>query len=104
MNNKHTPTPWVYMSTKGIYLGCDENQKMAYAIESPSGNSWVLQLDREANAEFIVRAVNAHDELLRACNALVECQGEKAPTAFNMKFDSAVQKARDAIAKAEAKQ
>lgn len=100
---KHTPTPWKYGSTKGIYLGTDPDQKRRYAIESPSGNSWILQLDDKANAEFIVRAVNAHEDLLEACKALIDCQGERVPTAFNIRYDRAVQMAWAATTKAEGK-
>ena len=57
----------------------------------------------EANAEFIVRACNAHDELLEACkdalNLLEECP---TVTRESIPYDSTMwqQKLRAAIAKA----
>jgi hypothetical protein len=67
---EHTPTPWAVEDT-----GC--------GIEIVSGNFVVAEIlpadgkdptdqDR-ANAAFIVRACNAHDELVRALEAIAEC-------------------------------
>lgn len=53
----------------------------------------------EADAEFIVRACNAHDDLVNALNGLVDCisetRGQNATAALNA--------ARAALAKADAK-
>ncbi len=60
----HTPTPW------------NLNPKAVLVIESEGitvascGNANVIRDQWEANAAFIVRAVNAHDELLRVVKAL----------------------------------
>jgi len=43
----------------------------------------------------------AASELLKVCYALIDCQREKEPTAFNMRYDRAVQNARTALAKAK---
>lgn len=63
---KHTEGPWIYKSTKGIYLGVDEEQKRKYAVESPSANSWIVQVDNEANARLIAAA----PEMLRELKGL----------------------------------
>ena len=59
----HTPTPWrssfpSYVIGGGIKI-C---QLKGIYINNPN---------READAEFIVRACNSHDELLEACEKLV---------------------------------
>ena len=48
----------------------------------------------------LARLIAAAPELLRAARALVDCQHESAPTAFNARYDTACQDARAAIAKA----
>lgn len=63
---KHTPTPW--------HINHDRNEQPN--IYGPTNDDWVavcphqcvqqLQVIANANAEFIVRACNAHDELLEA--------------------------------------
>ena len=53
--------------------------------------------EQKANAAFIVRAVNCHNELLEACRAVV-CMGSHSP------FDTASMIAKTAIAKVEASQ
>lgn len=59
-DTKHTSTPWLVAG---------------HLIVSESGTSIaeIRPLRAEANAEFIVRAVNAHDALLDACKAIHEC-------------------------------
>lgn len=49
----------------------------------------------KANAQFIVRAVNAHEELLQACKTLID------PKSHGTLFRYAVELAEKAIAKAE---
>ncbi len=85
----HTKTPWKYNEGRETIEA--EGRDIAYL--NPT--------DSDANAEFITRACNAHEELLEAVEALVDCQREKDPTAFNMRYDKACQQARKAIAHAE---
>ena len=64
---RHTPTPWRY-GKKSLYF--------AEGIFGPKQNgrdaNWIADTDcgndkeREANAQFIVTAVNCHDEMLAA--------------------------------------
>ncbi len=62
----HTPTPWQCATTKGgipaIY-GSRRHSPVCYFGQGIDETLSVLPGDK-ANAEFIVRAVNAHDELV----------------------------------------
>lgn len=55
--NKHTPGPYRYDDTWGIVYG-DDDKEMAACHSN------------KADAAFIVRACNAHDDLLAALEAL----------------------------------
>ncbi len=73
---KHTPIPWTCdyddQDHTGIGIADDE---MMIALVAPKGGP--DELDK-ANAEFIVKAVNCHDELVAACEntaaSLAICQ------------------------------
>lgn len=59
-----------------------------------------------ANAQFIIRAANSHDDLVAACEALVKF---RRPTkrdwdngAVRDEFDAIVEAAKDALKKAKA--
>lgn len=56
-NTKHTPTPW-WHTQSGIVVG--DGRIITDCQESAPFD------DMKANAEFIVRAVNVHDELVAA--------------------------------------
>lgn len=58
---KHTPTPW------DVRLSADLEHRLIYAPEAREG---VALAFTEAEATFIVRAVNAHDVLVEALTAL----------------------------------
>lgn len=49
---KHTPTPWKVGSDSSIY--------------GDEGHYFVATTQKRSDAEFIVRAVNSHDDLLQA--------------------------------------
>ncbi len=81
---KHTPTPW-YISTvsTGLIRTEDNSEVIDYKIKHSLSDYESVQigqigyvfLDNEtskANAEFIVRAVNTHNELLEACKLALE--------------------------------
>lgn len=63
--NKHTPTPW-YLSP----ISCDVWANPGFTICEvyPSGHETE---EKKANAEFIVRACNCHDELVIALDDCV---------------------------------
>jgi hypothetical protein len=68
----HTPTPWrVYKTTNGrLLLGIGDAD--AGGITDAEFGLWRSEPERSANAAFIVKAVNSHDDralLIRAfCN------------------------------------
>lgn len=76
MSAEHTPTPW---TCKFLFQGSHTPKRAD--IKGPPGHRevaavyWhVVDSDHEtamANAEFIVRAVNAHDALVEALQAVV---------------------------------
>lgn len=65
----HTPTPWkAFRSTDGhVYIGIGD--KDGGGIADAGFGMWRDGPEREANAELIVRAVNAHDELIECVKA-----------------------------------
>lgn len=94
--SKHTPTPWK-MVDKGLVKG-----KLEFDLyyNAPNGSCCLgaIRVPEEANAAFIVRACNSHDELLEAfkkiadsCEILFKQNG----------FDFHLSFLKDAIAKAE---
>ncbi len=58
MTQKHTPTPW-----EVSYYDYDNNGPI-YCIENVTRST--TPEEHKANAEFIVRACNAHDDLVEA--------------------------------------
>jgi hypothetical protein len=62
---KHTPTPWWRGTTVKEGLGKD-----GIGIVDGSGKAIALvstrRMDGEANGEYIIQAVNAHEDLLKA--------------------------------------
>lgn len=113
MKTQHTPTPWAMhpIYTKGILTHWGINGVTNTETMFTSGR--IVDVPRnapnhdgptqEANAEFIIRAVNAHNELLQACKfALGQLEGCKPLSgvhAGSLKADIEIIKA--AIAKAE---
>jgi hypothetical protein len=59
---KHTPTPW---NGSNDIWSINSTQRVAQAFG-------LDVIERKANADFIVRAVNSHEELLAACKASLQ--------------------------------
>lgn len=55
---KHTPTPWRYEASTKTIRSVPANYWLA------TMDSWDGAIDNEANADFIVKAVNNHDPLI----------------------------------------
>jgi hypothetical protein len=79
MINKHTELPWEYKK-----LICNESKnetRIVYTISIPSNNPgariWIGDINKENNAEFIIRACNLHYELLEALQYLLEARHMK---------------------------
>ena len=99
---EHTPVPWeAHGTNKGIEIG----------TQHIGGSHWVI-CDIAApqasvawpNAEFIVRAVNCHEDLVTALSGLFEhcamVHKHWGENANQKEADAAIQAARDALAKA----
>jgi hypothetical protein len=60
----HTPTPWIW-----------DGDPFSPTIHAPQSQTCICELDtndqRQANAQFIIRACNSHDALLEACKTIV---------------------------------
>lgn len=116
MDAKHTPGPWELSTLNGRVPAVREikrpfGEASCYesSVRSVSGEH-VCKLDfgygrawDAANAEFIVRCVNSHDELLAALKAIVAVLQKEAPgTPLNHhRYDAIGAQALKAIAKAE---
>jgi hypothetical protein len=105
MSEQHTATPWNLelrtLFNGGTYLG----NVVDAAGETIRVTGFALSsgLVAEANAAFIVRAVNAHDDLVNAAKAvLAEREGE-IPTAGWLKDSHDSRKALSDLAAALAK-
>lgn len=66
-STQHTPTPWEIHNRPNGSLWITNNGRTVYDSEAP--DVWPLS---PANAAFIIRAVNAHDELVAALSGLLE--------------------------------
>lgn len=62
---EHTPTPWTF---DGTYVVAKFGPTVADCAKSPS-MGWG---ERRANADFIIKACNAHDELVKALRDILE--------------------------------
>lgn len=107
MSEKHTPGPWTVRRSRGV-MGVSVER---WAIDGPpqglAGRWWVCTAESdeptdEANAEFIVRACNSHDDLLAALKELLEDPDYQIAIGGNPRaVDAMLARARAAIAKAE---
>jgi hypothetical protein len=102
---KHTPTPWIV--TNGVQIWRDGHSSLASPRICSLANAAqpVEQLTAEemaANAAFIVRAVNAHEELVAAARALLDRLDDITTDAFSKGGEAVEREAlRAALAKAE---
>lgn len=115
---KHTPTPWgaghlsdpthscdcPYIFGNDDRMGCVATVAVAKDGD-PTATEYPDKAEAAANQAFIVRAVNSHDDLLAACQALpLDCEfTDAADFKDNSRaFLAAIRLARAAIAKATA--
>jgi hypothetical protein len=99
----HTPTPW-----KHVYERILDSKGMPVSLyhEDPDGRTpsgEALEQIR-ANAAYIVRAVNAHEELLEAAKDALEGLACYSPTQWARPYvpePQRIEKLKQAIAKAE---
>jgi hypothetical protein len=98
--SKHTPLPW-----KMRQLG-----KTRCVIEGPGEDCCIAMMTRwlppfdaaeqKANADFIVKACNAHDELVEALRAMIVLENER-DWPMNQQWGQAILTAQAVLAKAE---
>lgn len=73
---KHTPTPWRIEQHPNPKMGFgiygNERSPISAVYLFPSGETEICNYLTEANAELIVRAVNAHDDLVAALEKLTK--------------------------------
>lgn len=87
MQAAHTPTPWVNQSDRTIiggdgYTVATVDQAYAFAANWTGAEIERPEIEAAANAAIIIRAVNAHAELLAACLAALDfitAGGQGAP-------------------------
>jgi hypothetical protein len=100
---EHNPLPWYVKDGKGIMLGSSGKKDSIFICDRSAG-TWVAELpagkESQANAEFIVTAVNSHDDLIAALEQFVDASREQDQTALAMRIDVARQRAERALAKA----
>ncbi len=81
-----------------IYV-CDDKGHKHIIAETYSRTAEKTFHPARANAEFIVRACNAHDDLLEACEAVVSAYEDGEPSKDNLRTN--LPKIRAAISKAK---
>ena len=64
---KHTKTPWkVFYAKSNDDLIIGVGEETGEGIIASNGSFWGTDSEAKANAEHVVKCVNAHDELLEA--------------------------------------
>lgn len=76
MNAKHTPTPWTLSDKRPCEIYGHEDGDRVMLVEAFSGS--IDPKEAKANVAFIVRAVNAHDELLATLEAYTNSEYAKS--------------------------
>lgn len=69
MKKKHTPIPWHHDPEVPRYVYANRDKGPCIAAMQYVNDS---EEEAQANAAFIVTAVNSHEELLRACKAALD--------------------------------
>lgn len=112
---EHTPTPWRVMPkapSGGVYITGDETfqfdgrvcqQHVALTTKNYGDNTSSVRIGREeANAAFIVRAVNSHQRLVEALGEVMEwIDNWSPPFADDDEWPDTEEKARAALRAAE---
>ena len=93
----HTATPWFYtFDGREVYI-VDTHGDTVLDLGTQLENS-VAAHDLEANAKFIIRACNAHDELVAALDFLVKSV-EPILTNRGFGYFGAIERAQKILAK-----
>ena len=94
----HTPTPWYAYETISDNYSILSCQLKKNGLKTDIAH-YVLKED----AEFIVRAVNAHDELVEACKGAIEQMEGFLSDGVSLGMAVKIQQIKQALAKAEEK-
>lgn len=102
----HTPTPWCIsygqdQKTGEVaeYVSAEGRNMHGIKLATPwVEDAWDEDPEAKANARFIVKAVNSHDELVAALEGLVT-PDNSLPLTANA-YDNAIDNARQALATA----
>ena len=98
VNPQHTPTPW---TTDGVAIWNEIGNVVAASVSTADTRLYHTKTDYKqasVNAAFLVRAVNAHEELLDAVKMALDAElslAARIPRPLRIKF------LKQAIAKAE---
>jgi hypothetical protein len=97
-DTKHTPTPYFVSERDGVDINFIHPNKREYMV----ARAFVgIKNDAEANAAFIVRACNCHDELVEALEKLLDLDWQiLAQCDRDNSVNPRLAKARSALAKA----
>lgn len=96
MSDRHTAGPWTYREI-------DPEDKSWGACEILSGDNFVsTHVCSVENAAFIVRACNAHADLVRALKGLLDCAGEELSNASDEMLLDGVGNGPDDLTKEQA--
>jgi len=106
----HTPVPWKIGAREilygEMYIGVDAASRSiakmtgGYYTRPHRPESKATIAENTANAEFIVRAVNSHDDLLAACRVAQDLTDKWKRTEHGADFNEVDSVLRAAIAKA----
>lgn len=102
----HTPTPWSIEDGEHGSITLSGGHHIAdipyWDEPGKPQDGWSTQGEAIANAAYIVRAVNAHEELLDACKTVVaHFEDVRKRATFKVAEPEYVTKAKQAIAKVE---
>lgn len=100
----HTPTPWIVdYNGQSLEIAANPNESIAMVHNTDGPDDEICQGVPDlsmANAQFIVRACNAHDQLLEACKmALVQIRQDNEERHADLRLTQ--QQVEAAIALAE---
>lgn len=108
----HTPTPWMvsHADVAGpaqqlVWIDAEvaPSEGIADLYHRTKDGEFVVKRDAEANAAFIVRAVNAHDDLVAALRQIIEAEDSYREYVGDLKIDDpladAVKAAKTLLAK-----
>ena len=88
MTTQHAPTPWKLGGASG---------RMITTPEGYVGDGFIADVDTRANAEFIVRAVNAHEALLEAVKLALQfiqfCKDTDIESSLEIRLKQAIAQA-----------